>query len=912
MIIEDKKTYLMKNHLDGAYYDLDEFAYDVWNFIDGKRALDEITEETRRLWDVKASVVKETILSFAEVNAFEAVMERAPKKRVTVVSPFQINVRLVERSWKLIEPIHRIVRPLLRRPLLWMSLAFIGLASIAFAGDFTSIFADKKNFEILGSTVVGFFVYYFIVLAPAIALHELSHGLALVHYGGRPTEMGTGLFYFGPMFYINCTDSWTLSRRQRIMVFMAGILSMVLIGSTIVVAIYLWQFPASISHTLSLVAFWCFYGSLWDLAPPFETDGYYVLSDLLNIPNLRHDAYDYLKAVMRRAFGRPVKEEPEGLTKRRRRIFIGYAVLSVVWIVYTAYQSLLFLIYMGIDATTSFYEVSGVILFAHTLDVVALVVGLVSIFYFTLTLIGYGVMFNAAAKKATVRTLRFESFHDMDLSVFLYLPTQVPKTLVNDLEAKIAKAAKKFTPKFEVKRIGPLCVVVLRIGSTKLALVQIREHLRKIEHKFSSMYQNFLKRHMREIHESVGIYGPRKIELTNLLEEMAEEAARAGTPAAKSAIDQIIERQTKVTLYLLNSVFATVWTIELPPSQQREIQEKLLPTLFIEDLAVTDLYDEVEDFKKRIIYGFDSLAKLAVENQKGLQETLAHPEKYHVVSFLEPVKSRLVFVGRTEEIEEDIGTLGSLFVCQAWCSYLDHLLGETNLALSALSRAPSLSREEVRGMKNGELTALSKNLSTFVASEKSIHESLKESQKRLRAASRKLDAMQRRLKPTGHFKIGLLDAILAVNEENMANLPNRFKRFGEVFKRLCSYVRKVEKLVEEEHQKRKPRFLKRKQRLLTIYPLTIVLSAILAFVGLLPSAGSMAVPLLTASILSQVVYWAVYYMTWRSFHAVGRYPSPAFDRVHLFVLALVETVYKFIASEDILTPTEASVEMNKK
>jgi len=904
MVVDGKNRYFMKNHIIGTLYELDELSCDIWSLLNGKRNMATILEDMQRTHpDAQPITILQTILFFAESGALQAVLEQVTKKRARVESVFKVYITIVESSAKFLGSIHKVIRPLLRRWLLWISLAFIGIVGLAFAGQFLQILGDKSRFEILGSSIVGLLVYNFIILAPVTAIHEIAHGLTVIHYGGKPKDMGTGWFYFGPMFYCDATDAWTFSRRKRIMVMLAGNLSTMLIGSAIVVAFYVWTFSPSISITLSMTAFWCFYTALWNFAPPFETDGYYVLSDLLNMPNLRHDSYTYLKNVIKRP-KKPV-EELEGYTTRKKRILLGYAVLSIVWLIYMAYQSSTLMRYMAQDATTSALKIASAFMFSQTLSIAAFIVSIASIAYFTMMVSGYGFIFVMAVKKATSRALRFEAIHDRDLAVFLYLPTQVPESMANKLKTKITREAKKFTPNFNIKQVGPLCIAVLRLGGKELALVQVKEHLRKMEQKFNSAYQKFLQSHRYGILRSAGIYSPQKTRLTGLLTEMAKQSAMTGTSEAKGVVEEAIKNQAQKTIYLLNSASGKVWTIELPPAQQYEILKTLLPTLSAEDLSITDLYDEAEDFKKRIIYGFDSLAKLAVQSQAGLSKALEHSEKYHIVAFFQPVKGRLIFVGRTEQIENHLDSFGSLFVDQAWFSYMDNLLSETNHMLTALGQTKLPTEEEIQNMSDAELTVLNKNLSAFVACESFIESSFRKCEMHLQTAINNIEKLKKSVELSTAFEIGLLDAIFSINVENQKNLPRRLKNFRESFQKLCMKVKKIRNQVEKEHKERKVTFSNKRTKMIRIYlPMIVALSVILALIGIQPSMESMKILFLSAALFPQLGYWTIYLLSLRAFNKLSHYSSSTFDQIHVFIFALTQTFYNFVATGDILTPTE--------
>jgi len=903
--IDKEEKYFLKNHETGALYDFSEFVYNIWNLIDGKRSVKKITEEMAGMYkNLRSDLIREALLYFAEQGVLEAVLEPVKMKRLEVVSAFMVRVSLIWESKGFIQSVHRAFRPLLRRPFLWASVVFVTVMGLFFAGTFVSIFIQKENFEIMGSTVVGFFFYYFIVLAPIIAVHEIAHGLALVHYGGEPREMGTGLYFFGPMFYIDVTDVWALSRFQRIMVFAAGSISTFLIGATIMIVQYVWQFSAPVSHILTMAVFYCFYGLIVDLSPLLEADGYHILSDIVKIPDLRDRSFTYLRNATRKLFKKTSERKREVVTNKTKTILVIYAILAAFWGVYLIFRSLIVVTYMSQDTVASVLNVSSAIIYNNPVTMTAIVLSIASVLYFGMVMSGYGLMVFMAFKKAFKRTLRFEEIHDRDLSVFLYLPKNVPPSLFKGLRRKVERAARNFTQNFSVRQTGSMCAAVLRLSGTRLAVVQIKDHFRHIEKRFADIYRSFLNRHKNEILKSVGIYSAHITSLATLLSEMGKQAESAGTPEAKLVVSQIIDRQAKNALYVLHSVYGRIWTIELPPNLLHEMGNTLLPTLLVEDLSITDLYDEVEDFKKRTVYGFDSLAKLAIERERDFQEALAHPQKYQVISSFEPIKGRLILVGRTEQMESVLDSLGGLFVCQTWCGYLDNLLSEINLSLLVLNRSSLPAAKSIRSMKNGELVVLEKCFSTLLTHEKTTNESLMGLRTHSKWANRELENLGIRLQPNEGFKVGLLNATLRMNTENLTHLPSQFENFGALSRGLYAEVKKVGKTVKRELEERIPLMDKKKKSRLALSPFFIVISIVLAILGVQMFEGYVAIMFLASALLLQLFYWANCLLLWRTLNRVDRYPSAAFLEAHSFILAFAESLYMFTTAANVLAPIE--------
>lgn len=142
------------------------------------------------------------------------------------------------------------------------------------------------------------------------AIHELGHGFACKAYGGRVTEIGIMFMIVLPIPYCDATTSWAFPNKwHRILVSSAGVMSELAIAS---VAAILWaRTDAGFAHTLAYnVMFVASVGTvLFNINPLLRYDGYYILADLTEIPNLSARSNELLKWLTRRyLFG--VKGEP--------------------------------------------------------------------------------------------------------------------------------------------------------------------------------------------------------------------------------------------------------------------------------------------------------------------------------------------------------------------------------------------------------------------------------------------------------------------------------------------------------------------------------------------------------------------------------------------------------------------------
>ncbi|MEX3104995.1 MULTISPECIES: daptide biosynthesis intramembrane metalloprotease [unclassified Streptomyces] len=139
-------------------------------------------------------------------------------------------------------------------------------------------------------------------------LHELSHGLVLSHYGGRPSRMGFMLFYLTPAFFCDVSDGWRLPRnRQRVRVALAGIATQSLIAGLAgvsSVAVALTGGPAGLRDFLLLLTVTNYVSGLFNAIPFVKLDGYLALMSHLDVSHLRDRSItDARRLVARLLFG---------------------------------------------------------------------------------------------------------------------------------------------------------------------------------------------------------------------------------------------------------------------------------------------------------------------------------------------------------------------------------------------------------------------------------------------------------------------------------------------------------------------------------------------------------------------------------------------------------------------------------
>ena len=144
-----------------------------------------------------------------------------------------------------------------------------------------------------------------IAIACVKILHELGHAMACKHFGGECHEIGLMFLVFVPCLYCDVSDAWTFRHKwHRIAVSMAGIYVELVLSS---LCVFLWWFShPGWFHALCLnTMFVCSVGTIFINGNPFmRYDGYYILADLVDAPNLRQRAAEvWRQAIARIYFG---------------------------------------------------------------------------------------------------------------------------------------------------------------------------------------------------------------------------------------------------------------------------------------------------------------------------------------------------------------------------------------------------------------------------------------------------------------------------------------------------------------------------------------------------------------------------------------------------------------------------------
>jgi putative peptide zinc metalloprotease protein len=174
----------------------------------------------------------------------------------------------------------------------------------------------------------------------ATTIHELGHAYAVKHFGGKVEQLGFMAITVMPCMYCDTSDSHLFPNwRHRACVALAGTYAELYVAAF--ATLVWWATPSELivnQLAYTVMLFSGVRGILFNYNPLIKFDGYFVLADALDMPNLQEDAFAYLGYLFKHHVLRMRNEPCPAEGRRRKRVLATYGLLSVGYsIVFTVF-----------------------------------------------------------------------------------------------------------------------------------------------------------------------------------------------------------------------------------------------------------------------------------------------------------------------------------------------------------------------------------------------------------------------------------------------------------------------------------------------------------------------------------------------------------------------------------------------
>ncbi|HXI83439.1 MAG TPA: efflux RND transporter periplasmic adaptor subunit [Verrucomicrobiae bacterium] len=350
----DATALIIKDPATAKFFRFRQVEAFVLQRLDGATSLDALRPEVERTFGV--AVAPATLEQFVAKLDRLGLLAKEEETAVSHAPPKRARGSLLYLRLASIDPDRLLTRldRLLRfcfTPAFVVLSALLILAGVGItASNWTEILQDFRGLWSFQTLLV-----MWVVVSVAITFHEFAHGLTCKHFGGSVHELGFLLLYFQPAFYCNVSDAWLFPKKsRRLWVGFAGAYCDLLVWALAAFAWRITDFSAGLHRIALIILGTSVIRTLFNLNPLIKLDGYYLLSDYLEIPNLRAKAMAYLKRQL------------TDVTPRERRIYIVYGLLAATY----SYWLLAWVALWVEGSLTRQYQGSGFIMFSALLGLV--------------------------------------------------------------------------------------------------------------------------------------------------------------------------------------------------------------------------------------------------------------------------------------------------------------------------------------------------------------------------------------------------------------------------------------------------------------------------------------------------------------------------------------------------------------
>ena len=304
--------YVLQDRASGKHHRLTPASHFVIGMMNGRRSIDAIWHKAVEHLGDDAPTQDEIIGLLGQLHASDVLrcdvspdalelFRRYKKQRkmfwkqrfgspLSVRIPFWDPDRFLRRTMSVVKPLFGWLGAVI-----WLTI--VGIASVQ-AGihwdALTGNFIDRALAP--ESLVATLLVYPFVK-----ALHELGHAYAVRNWGGEVHELGVMFLVFMPVPYVDASAAWSFrDKRKRMLVGAAGILVEVFLAS-LALLVWLSVEPGGVrTVAYSVMLIGGVSTVLFNGNPLLRFDGYHVLADAVEVPNLGNRSNKYLTYLLQR------------------------------------------------------------------------------------------------------------------------------------------------------------------------------------------------------------------------------------------------------------------------------------------------------------------------------------------------------------------------------------------------------------------------------------------------------------------------------------------------------------------------------------------------------------------------------------------------------------------------------------
>jgi putative peptide zinc metalloprotease protein len=334
--------YVLYEPFTNQYYRLPQGAYEFISKLSSRKTVGEVWNDLLNsgmenvpsqgeVIEMLSQLYQSNMLLYEGVDDGMMLFDRNKKKvqkkvKATLLNIFFLKVPVFDPEF-LLRRLKWLINILLSVPF-----ALVWLAAIIVAAKY-----GIENFDTLKDQTHGFlspsnigWVYVCTVIVKL--LHEFGHSAVVKKYGGEVHTVGIMFMLLAPLPYMDASASWSFRKKwHRVFVGAGGMLFEFFIAA---VALILWAnlgggILKAIAYNVFII---CSVSTvLFNINPLMRFDGYYILTDLLDMPNLQQRSVSHLKYLLERYVFRKYDAENVAESWNERFVYTFYGIASAIY-----------------------------------------------------------------------------------------------------------------------------------------------------------------------------------------------------------------------------------------------------------------------------------------------------------------------------------------------------------------------------------------------------------------------------------------------------------------------------------------------------------------------------------------------------------------------------------------------------
>jgi putative peptide zinc metalloprotease protein len=331
---------------NNQFYRLNPVAYECVGLLDGRRTVEEVWQlaltrhgdsapTQHEFIQLISQLYNSNLLSIDNAPEVDQLLRRGEDRRNKKIKQqamslmfFKVRLFNPDRILGWIEPV---LRPVINR----VGLAIWALAVVA------ALVAVAPHYERLISgidTAIAPANWFWIGIVFVVTklIHETGHGVICKRFGGQVPETGVMLLVLFPAPYVDASSAWGFESKWRRIAVGAGGMIFELAVAAVAAFVWLNSQPGDLVHQLAYNAMFTASIStvLFNANPLMRFDGYYMLSDWLEMPNLMQRSNNMLKHLCLKYIYRIKDTNPPSTARDEQIIFVVYGILGMAYRVF--------------------------------------------------------------------------------------------------------------------------------------------------------------------------------------------------------------------------------------------------------------------------------------------------------------------------------------------------------------------------------------------------------------------------------------------------------------------------------------------------------------------------------------------------------------------------------------------------